>query len=282
MFCELNEINKRPQQFEFYTAPELWTNEYTSQKMLEYHLDESIDAASRNICFIDKSVKWMIEYFNINSSSNIIDFGCGPGLYTSRFAKTGAKVTGIDFSKRSLEYAKKEAARNNLNIKYIFGDYLKLHLNEKYDLITMIMCDYTALSPVQRKKLLNIFRGLLKPGGSIILDVYAYNYFDESQEISIYELNHLNKFWSPDDYYCFVNTFKYEMEKLILEKYTIIDKSGKRIIYNWFQCFSVESIRSEFAENGLGVVDIFSDVCGKGFDNKSKEFAVVARDNEFK
>ncbi|KNY26230.1 class I SAM-dependent methyltransferase [Pseudobacteroides cellulosolvens] len=282
MFCELNEINKRPQPFEFYTAPELWTNEYTSQKMLEYHLDESIDAASRNIGFIDKSVEWMVEYFNINSSSSIIDFGCGPGLYTSRFAKTGAKVTGIDFSQRSLEYAQKEAVKNNLNIDYIWGDYLKVDLNEKYDLITMIMCDYTALSPAQRKKLLDIFRGLLKPGGSIILDVYSYNYFHENQEISIYEFNHLNRFWSPDDYYCFVNTFKYEMEKLILEKYAIIDKSSKRFIYNWFQCFSVESIRSEFEENGLGVIDIFSDVAGKGFDNKTKEFAIVARDNKFK
>jgi len=75
--------------------------------------------------------------------SFILHLNCGPGLYTSRFAKTGAKVTGVDFSHNSLEY----------------------------DLITMIMCDYTALSPMQRKKLLGIFCRILKPGGSIILDV---------------------------------------------------------------------------------------------------------------
>jgi len=120
MFYELQEINKKPKPFEFYTAPELWTNDYTSRKMLEFHLDQSVDAASRNIGFIDKSVQWMVEYFNIDSSMSIIDFGCGPGLYTSRFAKTGAKVTGVDFSRNSLEYAKKEAARNNLNINYIY------------------------------------------------------------------------------------------------------------------------------------------------------------------
>jgi SAM-dependent methyltransferase len=277
MFGELAEINKRPKPFEFYTASELWTNEYTSKKMLEFHLNDSIDSASRNISFIDRSVDWMVKHFDINSGSSIIDFGCGPGLYTSRFAKTGAKVTGIDFSQNSLNYAKKEASKNNLNINYICCDYLEFDSKEKYDLITMIMCDYTALSPSQRKKLLGIFHSLLKPDGSIILDVYSYNYFNETQEISTYEFNQPDKFWSADDYYCFVNKYKYEAEKLILEKYTIIEESGKRVIYNWFQCFDMESVRSEFAGSGLKIVDFFSDVAGKGFDIKSNEFAVVAK-----
>jgi cyclopropane fatty-acyl-phospholipid synthase-like methyltransferase len=220
---------------------------------------------------------WMVKHFDINSGSSIIDFGCGPGLYTSRFAKTGAKVTGIDFSQNSLNYAKKEASKNNLNINYICCDYLEFDSKEKYDLITMIMCDYTALSPSQRKKLLGIFHSLLKPDGSIILDVYSYNYFNETQEISTYEFNQPDKFWSADDYYCFVNKYKYEAEKLILEKYTIIEESGKRVIYNWFQCFDMESVRSEFAGSGLKIVDFFSDVAGKGFDIKSNEFAVVAK-----
>jgi SAM-dependent methyltransferase len=262
MFNELAEINKRPGPFEFYTASELWTNEYTSQKMLEFHFNESIDAASRNINFIDRSVDWMVKNFNIKSDSSIIDFGCGPGLYTSRFARTGARVTGVDFSKRSLDYAKKEAARNNLNIDYIHCDYLEFNSEEKYDLITMIFCDFCALSPMQRRKLLGIFHSLLKPNGSIILDVHSHNYFNEIQEISTYELNQLDKFWSVDDYYCFTNIFKYEIEKLILEKYTIIEESRKRVIYNWFQCFDVESISTEFAGSGLDIIDVFSDVAG--------------------
>ena len=46
MFNELREINKRPRPFEYYTASELWTNEHTSQKILEYHLIEPIDVPS--------------------------------------------------------------------------------------------------------------------------------------------------------------------------------------------------------------------------------------------
>jgi hypothetical protein len=56
MFKNLEEINKRPRPFQFYTAEELWTDEHTSRKMLEYHLNESVDLSSRNSGFIERSV----------------------------------------------------------------------------------------------------------------------------------------------------------------------------------------------------------------------------------
>ena len=59
-------INTRPLPFEFYTAEELWTDEYTSKKMLEYHLNDSIDLSSRNIEFIERSVDWIVSYFGLD------------------------------------------------------------------------------------------------------------------------------------------------------------------------------------------------------------------------
>ena len=63
MFEELKQINTRPKPYEFYTADELWTNEFTSRQMLKFHLTEELDLASRNKKFIDKSVDWIIKYF---------------------------------------------------------------------------------------------------------------------------------------------------------------------------------------------------------------------------
>ncbi len=51
MFTELKRINERPEPFQFYTADQLWTDEHTSMKMLEYHLNESLDLSSRNKAF---------------------------------------------------------------------------------------------------------------------------------------------------------------------------------------------------------------------------------------
>jgi cyclopropane fatty-acyl-phospholipid synthase-like methyltransferase len=277
MFKELREINSRPAPFQFYTADELWADEHTSKQMLEYHLNESIDVSSRNKSFIENSAEWIVSHFGVDKSTEIADFGCGPGLYTTRLAELGAIVTGIDFSENSLNYAKQVAAQKCLKINYVLNNYLDFETTNSFDLITMIMCDFCALSPEQRKKMLSKFHSLLKPEGSVLLDVYSLNGFNQKEESATYELNQLNGFWSPEDYYCFVNTFKYEKEKVILDKYTIIEESRNRVVYNWLQYFSKDSLGKEFKENGFKVEEVYSDVAGKTFNPESPEIAIVAK-----
>jgi hypothetical protein len=86
----------------------------------------------------------------------------------------------------------------------------------------------------------------------------------------------MDKFWSAGDCYCFLNTFKYDDVKVILDKYTIYSKSDKRTVYNWFQCFSKDAIREEFDKSGFMIKEIFSDVAGSVYNPESHEFAVVA------
>ena len=277
MFNELKEINSRPEPFQFYTAEKLWTDEHTSQKMLEYHLNESVDLSSRKNDFIDSSVKWIVSHFGIDRHTAIADFGCGPGLYTTRFAEQKADVTGIDFSKRSIRYAKETAARKALEIDYVRRNYLEFETDKRFDLITMIMCDFCAMSPNQRKKMISRFHRLLKADGAVLLDVYSLSAFDQRQEVSTYEHRQLDGFWSKEDYHGFLNTFKYDDEKVILDKYTLIDKVCTKTVYNWLQYFSPDSLRKEFDENGFKIEEFYSDVAGKPFNSKSKEFAVVAR-----
>jgi len=277
MFDELQEINNRPQPFQCCTSEELWTDEYRSVNMLEYHLNQSVDAASRNLHFINKSANWIIDHFNLSAGTKVIDFGCGPGLYTLRFAKSKAAVTGLDFSKNSLAYAVDKAKENHVAIDYIYGDYLQFQSPRKYDLITMIMCDYSSLSPAQREELLQKFHSLLKPGGSVILDVYSLHYFQTSHEQTAYGFNYMDHFWKREDYYCFHNTFKYEKEKLILDKFTIYTKHDKYHFYNWFQCFDKDKIVKEFQNYGLSITEFYSDVSGKRYSEGTNEFAVVAQ-----
>ena len=277
MYKELEKINKRPAPFEFYTADELWTDEHTAKQMLMYHLNEEVDAASRNKVFIQRSVEWIAANFEVDGRTEIADFGCGPGLYANQLAERGAMVTGIDFSANSLEYAAKVAKEKGLAVNYVRTNYLDFETENRFDLIIMIMCDFTALSPEQRGILLMKFAKLLKPGGSVLLDVYSLNFFSQKEEAAVYEKNQLHGFWSVDDYYGFLNSFKYEEEKVILDKYTIIEESGTREVYNWLQCFSEESLRLEFQNNGFTVQNIYSNVAGDEYRKDSTEFAIIAR-----
>ena len=245
--------------------------------MLSFHLNEEIDVSSRNAAFIDRSVEWIVSHFNVGAGTKIADFGCGPGLYTMRLAKKQADVTGIDFSKRSIQYAKEVAPREGLSIRYVNQNYLEFETDDCFHLVLMIMCDFCALSPTQRKKMLGKFQTILQPGGSVLLDVYSLTAFDQREETAMYEANLLNGFWSPNKYYGFLNTFKYENEKVVLDKYTLIEAARTRTVYNWLQYFNPDALEREFVQCGFSIEKLYSNVAGSPFDSEGKEFAVVAK-----
>jgi len=277
LFEELEKINTRPEPFEFYTAGDLWADEYTSEQMLSFHLNPEIDVSSRKAAFIDRSVEWITAYFRVGTGTKIADFGCGPGLYTTKLARRQAEVTGIDFSKRSIQYAQEAAIREGLSIQYINQNYLDLETNNRFHLILMIMCDFCALSPMQRKKMLTKFHTLLQPGGCVLLDVYSMNAFQQREETAMYEANMLNGFWSPNKYYGFQNTFKYEKERVVLDKYSLFEADRTRTVYNWLQYFSPDDLGKELAGCKFAVEEIFSDVAGSAYDPQANEFAVIAK-----
>ena len=138
------------------------------------------------------------------------------------------------------------------------------------------MCDYCALSPTQRKKLLATFHNSLKTGGHVLLDVYSTNAFHKREEATIFSENLLDGFWSPNRYYGFLNTFKYNQEKVILDKYTLIDSSRTWTIYNWIQYFSLEQLEKEFKPSGFNICQNYSDVSGTIYKPNTLEFAIVA------
>jgi len=141
----------------------------------------------------------------------------------------------------------------------------------------MIMCDFCALSPTQRKEILAKFHKILKPTGSVLLDVYSLASFQQREETAIYEPNLLNGFWAPNKYYGFLNTFKYDKEKVVLDQYTIIESERNRTVYNWLQYFAPEDLEREFTECGFCIEEFYSDVAGNPYDPQSSIFAVVAK-----
>ena len=277
VFSVLESANKKPGPFSVYTAADLWTDEHTAEQMLAYHLNDEVDLSSRRTSFIDSSVDWMKEHFQLSAISRVCDFGCGPGLYTSRFARLGAEVHGIDFSSRSIEYARESALQQSLGVTYTKADYLDCQPAGTFDLITMIMCDFCALSPAQRAVMLKKFKGLLSDQGRVILDVYSLGAFADKQEGSVCEKNQLNGFWSANPYFAYVASFKYDDEKVSLDKYTIIERTRQREIYNWLQYFTPTSLEREANAAGLEIEGVYGDVAGAPYDADATEFAIVMK-----
>lgn len=277
LFAELEAIAARPEPFSFYTAADLWTEPHLAQRMLDFHLDPAGDVASRNQSFIAAAVEWITTQFQIGPGVRVADFGCGPGLYAQGLAQKGAAVTGLDFSANSIAYARAQAARAGLSIDYRIKNYLEYETDTRFDLILMIMCDFCALSPAQRGRMLAKFAGLLAEGGSILLDVYSLNAFGRRQEAAVFGPNLMDGFWSPQPYHGFLNTHKYVADQVVLDKYTLVEADRQRVVYNWLQYFSPGDLAREFATAGLAVRGFLGSVAGAAFDPQADEFAVIAQ-----
>ena len=188
-----------------------------------------------------------------------------------------ADVTGIDFSQRSVDYASGIANCEGLAVRYENCDYLDFETDDRFNLILMIMCDFCALSPVQRQHMLTKFHSLLLPAGALLLDVYSLSAFEQREEETSYGVNLLGGFWSSKKYYGFLNTFRYGDKKVVLDKYTIVEPDQTRTVYNWLQYFSPDALRQEIEKAGFTMESSYADVAGSPFDETSSEFAVVGR-----
>ncbi len=277
MYPKLAEINQRPEPFAFYTAETLWNDDHISKQMLALHLDAALEPASRNHAFMQQSFEWMDDRFGIGPGKRICDFGGGPGLYTSHWAEAGAQVTGVDFSRRSIGYARQTAADQSLDIEYVLQNYLEHTTDKTFDLITMIYCDLCPLSPAQRGTMFGKFYDFLDDDGMLFLDVFSLTAFAQREEEAVYEHMLLDGFWSAEDYYGFLNIIKYTDEKVTLDKYTIIEESRTRVVYNWLQYYSLDSIHQEFADNGFRIMEYYANVAGSPYHPDATEIAVVAQ-----
>ncbi|WP_227483151.1 MULTISPECIES: class I SAM-dependent methyltransferase [unclassified Clostridioides] len=251
-----------------------WDDEYISKQLLKAHLDVDFEGASRSLDFINDSVDWIVKVASPDKYPNLIDLGCGPGLYSERFAQKGYKVTGIDFSKRSINYAQSRNEKKNLNITYLFQSYLNMNYSEEFDIATLIYCDYGALSTKNRSLLMeNIYKSL-KPGGKLILDVFTINKYDDFKEVKTWEINENGGFWSSERYMCIQDNCKYS-DYNTLEQTLVITEGSENVFYIWNKYFSKESFFREIKDIGFKSIEIFNNVKGEAYSDDSMTMGLV-------
>ena len=275
MYELLQDISRRPQPFSRYTAKELWTRPHLARQMLQYHLNQETELASRRFETIDQIVSWIDSQLGL-FGKRVCDLGCGPGLYTQRFAARGADVNGVDFSAHSLEYARLKAKENKQSISYTQADYLSDDLPVGFDIVTLIYTDYSVLSPTQRASLLGRIRKMLKPGGRLVMDVAGMGSLANKEECTLIESNLMNGFWAEGDYVGIQRSFVYPDECLSVDRYVIVEPAGTWQVFNWFQYFTPAGLQKELGSAGFAVERMFGGLRGEPLQDDGDFIGVIA------
>jgi ubiquinone/menaquinone biosynthesis C-methylase UbiE len=108
--------------------------------------------------------------FNSYKAKNLLEVGCGAGIDLVRFAREGAKVTGIDISKMAIDLARKnfEQSEQKADLRVMNGEGMQFADNTFDVVYAHGVLQYTA----NTKKMVAEIHRVLKPGGEAIMMVY--------------------------------------------------------------------------------------------------------------
>ncbi|ELX2981025.1 class I SAM-dependent methyltransferase [Salmonella enterica] len=149
-----------------------WDEPAFSQRMLENHLSQDHDWASRRLTVIEQQVDWITR--QLPTGARILDLGCGPGFYTRLLAENGFTCTGVDFSPASIEWASQQAQAAGLNVKYIQQDIRTYTPEEQFDFIMMTFGELNVFSSADACNLMGQCALWLVPGGKLLIEVHTF------------------------------------------------------------------------------------------------------------
>ncbi|MBO2622841.1 SAM-dependent methyltransferase [Shewanella algae] len=150
-----------------------WNDADFSQRMLENHLSQEHDWASRKLAVIERQVDWLCS--QLAPGAQVLDLGCGPGFYTQLLAKRGFCCTGVDFSPASIAYAQQQAQAAGLDIDYQLLDVRSYRPTKKFDFIMMTFGELNVFSAADAKSLLKHCANWLTPSGKLLVEVHSFD-----------------------------------------------------------------------------------------------------------
>jgi len=230
--------------------PLFWNDPHISKSMLEAHLNPDNDLASRKHKTIDNEVNHLISSGVLKPGDQVLDLGCGPGLYSSRLASKGMKVTGIDISKNSLDYARHYAAEKDLDIDYRIINFFDIDYSGVFDAVIQVNGELNTFSDGKRDELFSKLRKALKPGGHLIFDVTTRaTRMKYGLKNSWYFSN--GGFWRPDKHLVLERGYDYPEVNVWLDQYIVLDSVGVKVYNNWFHDYDLVAIHQVVQKAGF-------------------------------
>lgn len=252
----------------------MWNDPYIATQMLTFHLDETHGIASRRPEIIDETVAWITNTLNLQAGMHLLDLGCGPGLYTKRFAENGLQITGVDYSQNSIDYAKLRDSATT----YLCQNYNDMNFaNNTFDVVMMIFGDFCVLNNEERDNLLAKVHKMLKIGGHFVFDVSQPQHHQYLNNHNQWSIEPDGGFWMPDPYLVLEQGFIYH-DNISAHQYIVIQSDGTQTLYrNWYHDYTATTIAPVVTAQGFELVATYADLIGTPYSADSEWCGVIAQ-----
>ena len=151
---------------------------------------------------VDTVENKLIQAFFTPQGPNVLEVGCGTGLYTSRLVEKEFRVTALDVSVRMMEKAKERLKHKGFEVDWLHADIHEI-LPElgTYDGILSVTAFEFIPNP---EKILSELYTHLNPGGCLVIGVIAGNsvwsdLYSQSVQNNPESVFATAKFYTPED-----------------------------------------------------------------------------------
>jgi SAM-dependent methyltransferase len=255
-----------------------WNDPDFSRRMLQEHLSQAHDAASRRAEIIEKHVDWIHHAVLAGRPAKILDLGCGPGLYTSRFARLGHTCAGIDFSPASIAYAREQARLEDLRCAYFQHDIRTADYGIGYDLVMLIFGEFNVFSPADAEQILKKAHGALTDTGQLLIEPHTYAAVRKIGEQPASWFTADSGLFSERPHLCLTESFWDEERGVATKRYFIVDASTAEVTRHAasMQAYTNEDYRALLESCGFGGVTFHPSLEGNPAATEGDLIAVLS------
>jgi SAM-dependent methyltransferase len=251
-----------------------WEEPEFSRRMLQAHLSQAHDAASRRSETIDKHIAFITRLALPQPGSRVLDLGCGPGLYTQRLAEQGHDCFGIDLGPASIDYAVEQAAAIADRCRYVRGDLREVDFGGGYDLVMFLFGDLNPFPREQAAEILRRCRKALVPGGVVLLEVHSFEAVRSRGEAKASWTAPAAGVFSDRPHLRLEESFWLEQSSHAVGRHWVVDAAtGETAKFGWtMRAYTDAEYEALLAEAGLRLVARYENLTGT---DEASEFPVL-------
>jgi len=213
---------------------------------------------------------FLYDVLELDNDLRVLDIFCGYGRHALDLANRGCHVTGVDISTEYIDELRKEARQTGLSIEAIAGDFLTAPLEGPYD---AAYCFGNSLSFFPHDQMLAFLQKIaenLKPGGLFADDtgMIAESVLPDFQE----------RGWMQIGAITLLMENEYNVQDSCVDSHLTYLHNGnteQRMAKHYL--FTIAHLRALFAQAGLTITEMYSDLEGSDFRLGDERLLLLAR-----
>lgn len=259
-----------------------WHEPGFSERMLEEHLAQDHDMASRRAAIIERHVEWIHREVLGGRCGRLLDLGCGPGLYTSRLSKLGHECVGVDYSPASIAYAEERARREKLQCTYVLQDIRAADYGAGYALVMLLFGEFNTFSPADATKILGKAEAALDRDGILLLEPHTYDAVRQRGEATASWYSTRRGLFSSNPHLCLEESYWDAGKQASTTRYFVIDAAtaAATSCSSSLQAYTDDAYRDILEGCGFRDLQFFPSLTGAADASRGNLMAIAARRGE--